>query len=80
MQDILRRVRLPLIISSLNILQGDKNRSRYCVSSTHESDDGTEVRNDYFQLVGVVSEFEINILYVANNARKTYIEHIFLLS
>ena len=50
------------------------------MDSTHESDDGTEQRNDYFQLVAGGFWIRDNILYVANNARKTYNEHIFLLS
>jgi len=44
------KVRLPQIISFLNICQRGRNRFPYCVDSTHEIDDSTEQRNDYFQL------------------------------
>lgn len=47
-------VRLPQIISSLNVRQGGRNRFPYCVDCTHEIDDGTEQWNDYFQLVAGV--------------------------
>ena len=73
-------MRSPQMIGYLDICQGSRNRLPYYVDSTHEADDSTEQRNDYLQLVvGGLWTWD-NILYVANNTRKTYIEHIFLSS